>query len=90
MNITNPKCGYLKKFEHRTYVYSSGVRANYIEWCNTNCTGLWGWFFETDPHVSLYKGVGAEDLLADDSTKAYMSFELYDDLIKFKLSCFNT
>ena len=88
--VTNPECGYLKKFEHQQYLYSSGIRSAYITWCDTYCEGLWGWFFVTDPHVNFYKGVGAEDLLEDDSIKAYMSFERYDDLIKFKLSCLSS
>ena len=39
-------CGYEKQFEHNIDMNSNGIMAECIEWCQKNCEGKWGWWFE--------------------------------------------
>lgn len=90
-NVTNPHCGYLKQFTHVVDLNNNGVPRTYIEWCDANCEHLWGWHFWQDTHVQ--KIPWDDDWLPPDevieSTKAYMSFESYDEMILFKLINFS-
>lgn len=85
-NVTNPNCGYNKEFTYVVDLENHGVPSRYIEWCDANCENLWGWHFWQDPHVQKIPWDG--DWLPHDevtrSTKAYISFESYDEMILFK------
>ena len=39
--------GYDKKFKYSICLNSDGVVEDYIHWCENNCTGKWGWGYET-------------------------------------------
>jgi hypothetical protein len=92
--ITNPLCGYEKKFNHHVYLNSHGVDERFVKWCDTNCVDLWGYWFEVGSNRKLGGGSIMSSNISDDDfyidmsdTKAYMSFESIDDLVKFKLCC---
>ncbi len=92
---TNPPYGYLKKFEHRVPMNGPAIRHKYAEWCETYCEGLWGWHFEPwayghDPKDKLGGGASHSSMLVPSPPiQAIMSFELLDDMLKFKLCCLN-
>ena len=71
-------CGYMKQFEFNVDMNSNGVMAECIEWCQLNCEGKWGWWFE--PAVVT---------LTENPTNhwehqnAYMSFERKRDATRF-------
>lgn len=85
-NVTNPNCGYNKEFTYVVDLENHGVPSRYIEWCDANCENLWGWHFWQAPHVQ--KIPWDDEWLPPDevtrSTKAYISFESYDEMILFK------
>jgi Fe-S cluster assembly iron-binding protein IscA len=39
-------CGYMKKFRYNIDMNSNGIMGDCIEWCQVNCEGRWGWWFE--------------------------------------------
>ena len=39
--------GYDKKFKYSICLNSDGVVEDYIHWCENNCIGKWGWWYET-------------------------------------------
>ena len=39
-------CGYEKKFRFNIDMNSNGIMGECIEWCQVNCEGKWGWWFE--------------------------------------------
>lgn len=89
-SVTNPCCGYLKQFEHVVDLHNNGVPSRYIEWCNDNCEHHWGWhFWQTARAKELSKLPWSDDWLppneVTEGTRAYMSFESYDEMILFKL-----
>lgn len=90
LEVTNPQCGYLKKFEYVVDIHSNGIPSTYIEWCNANCKHRWGWhFWQSEKAKALNKYPWHDDWIPPDEvlsgTKAYMSFESYDEMIIFKL-----
>ena len=97
-NVTNPHCGYLKQFEHTVDLNSNGVLSTWIEWCNENCEHHWGWHFKW-PKDEMGNKVWVDDDFSpvgtsiermSKNTKAFMSFESYDEMILFKITHFST
>jgi len=89
-SVTNPNCGYLKKFKHVVDLHNNGVPSTYIEWCDANCEHHWGWhFWQNERAQQLNKHPWHDDWLPPqeviDGTKAYMSFDSYDEMIIFKI-----
>ena len=39
-------CGYDKRFKFDIDMNSNGIMGDCIEWCQINCKGKWGWWFE--------------------------------------------
>ncbi len=58
--------GYDKKFKYSIPLNSDGVVEDYIHWCETNCKGRWGWWFETTERWNTHWD--------SSGNKAYMSF----------------
>ena len=70
------RSGYLQKFRYDIYLNNNGVPAICIDWCEKNCQGSWGWWF--NPHEDydpMYHNVEAQD--------AYMSFQYRRDAVRF-------
>lgn len=87
--VTNKNCGYDKQFEHVVDLESHGVSSVYVQWCNENCKYHWGWHFcQTEKAkkaalIDWHEELDQYQLI--DDTKAYLSFESYDEMIVFKL-----
>ena len=61
-------CGYMQQFKFNVDMNSNGVMAECIEWCQLNCEGKWGWWFEqTDLYDPLRHNWEEQN--------SYMSFE---------------
>ena len=43
--IIRKGCGYNKSFKYSTD-YAKKINMRIISWCNNNCTGKFGWYFE--------------------------------------------
>lgn len=89
-SVTNPHCGYLKQFEYVVDLNNNGVPSTYIEWCDANCEYHWGWhFWQTVEAKELSKLPWSDDWLphneVTEGTRAFMSFESYDEMIQFKI-----
>jgi|TARA_B100001287_G_scaffold233796_1_gene205331 hypothetical protein len=72
-------CGYMKQFEHNIDMNSNGIMGDCIEWCQINCEGKWGWWFEGPPSDNPYHHNWQEQ-------DSYMSFEKKTDATKFWLA----
>ena len=72
-------CGYEKKFEHNIDMNSNGIMGDCIEWCQVNCEGKWGWWFEGPDTNNPYDHKWEEQ-------NSYMSFEKKKDASRFWLS----
>ena len=72
-------CGYEKKFKFNIDMNSNGIMADCIEWCQINCEGRWGWWFEQ-------KNLFTEKWHDWEDQNAYMSFEKKKDATRFWLS----
>ena len=72
-------CGYEKKFRFNIDMNSNGIVGDCIEWCQINCKGKWGWWFE---QTDLYDPMrhNWED------QNSYMSFEKKTDATRFWLA----
>ena len=72
-------CGYMKQFKYNIDMNSNGIMAECIEWCQRNCEGKWGWWFE---QTDLYDPMrhNWED------QNSYMSFENKLDATRFWLA----
>jgi len=89
-NVTNPKCGYLKRFKYTVDLNNHGVPSTYIEWCDANCEYHWGWhFWQSERAKRAASREWHDEWVVPDEvqkgTKAYMSFESYDEMILFKI-----
>jgi hypothetical protein len=77
--IERTACGYQKKFKFNIDMMNEGVPADCIEWCEKNCSGKWGWWFQStdlyDPTLHNYE-----------EQNAFMSFEKKIDATKFWMS----
>ena len=70
------RSGYLQKFRHNIYLNSNGVSEICIDWCEKNCKGNWGWWFNAhDEYDPMYHNIEAQD--------AYMSFQYKRDAVRF-------
>jgi hypothetical protein len=72
-------CGYMKKFKFNVDMNSNGISGDCIEWCQVNCEGLWGWWFEPAGQI-----VDPKNHWEDQN--AYMSFEKKRDASRFWLT----
>lgn len=90
--VTNPECGYLKKFKHVVDLKASGVNSRYIQWCDNHCQYNWGWHFWLNEGARKASRIHwNDDWLPPEEvtngTKAYMSFQNYEEMIIFKITC---
>ena len=61
-------CGYDKRFKYDIDMDSNGIMGECIEWCQRNCKGKWGWWFE---QKELYNPAWHNW----EEQESYMSFE---------------
>ena len=73
------ECGYMKKFEFNIDMHSNGIMGGCIEWCQENCKGKWGWWFEPAGDV-------IHPMNHWENQNAYMSFQRKVDATIFWLS----
>jgi len=71
-------CGYMKKFCFNIDMNSNGISGECIEWCQINCEGRWGWWFEPVGEIENPKNHWEDQ-------NAYMSFEKKRDATRFWL-----
>jgi hypothetical protein len=72
-------CGYMQKFKYNIDMHSNGIMGELIEWCQVNCKGKWGWWFEPSGEI-LHPAAHWEH------QNAYMSFQRKKDATIFWLS----
>ena len=72
-------CGYEKKFRYNIDMNSNGIMGECIEWCQVNCEGKWGWWFEQKDLYDPFRHNWEEQ-------NSYMSFEKKKDATKFWLA----
>ena len=72
-------CGYGKKFRFNIDMNANGIGGDLIEWCQINCNGKWGWWFEPTQEI-------VNPLNHWEHQNAYMSFQRKKDATKFWLS----
>ena len=71
-------CGYDKRFKFDIDMNSNGIMGDCIEWCQINCKGKWGWWFEgKDTYTVAHNW---------EDQNAYMSFEKKKDATRFWLA----
>ena len=72
-------CGYMKQFKYNIDMNSNGISGECIDWCQQNCRGKWGWWFEPagqidNPHNHW------------EDQNSYMSFQYKKDATRFWLA----
>jgi hypothetical protein len=67
--------GYDKKYKYSIFLNSDGVIEDFIHWCEKNCEGRWGWWYETDPIWTTHWD--------SSKNKAYMSFGRQKEATRF-------
>ena len=72
-------CGYQKRFKYDIDMHSNGIMGECIEWCQINCEGKWGWWFETAGHIENPQNHWEDQ-------NSYMSFEKKKDATRFWLA----
>ena len=72
-------CGYEKKFQYNIDMNSNGVAGECIEWCQINCEGKWGWWFEPAGKIE-------NPMNHWEDQNAYMSFEKKIDATRLWMS----
>ena len=72
-------CGYQKKFRFNIDMNSNGIMGECIEWCQVNCQGKWGWWFQGPKSDNPYEHNWQEQ-------NSYMSFQYKKDATRFWLS----
>ena len=72
-------CGYMQKFKYNIDMASNGIMGECIDWCQVNCKGRWGWWFEPAGDIENPKNHWEHQ-------NAYMSFERKVDATMFWLS----
>ena len=72
-------CGYECQFEHNIDMNSNGIMGDCIEWCQKNCEGKWGWWFEQNDLYDPLRHNWEEQ-------SSYMSFERKRDATRFWLA----
>lgn len=73
--IIRKGCGYNKSFKYSTD-YSKKINMRIISWCNNNCTGKFGWYFEDVVDKLLFCKV---------KRKTVFTFEKKYDCFNFKI-----
>jgi len=79
MNEVPDDCGYMQKFRYNIDLNCNGVMGECIEWCQLNCTGKWGWWFEPVGEIDNPKNHWEHQ-------NAYMSFQRKKDATRFWMS----
>ena len=69
-------CGYMQQFEYNVDMNSNGIMGECIDWCQENCEGKWGWWFEPVGEIENPKNHW-------ENQNAYMSFEKKIDATRF-------
>jgi len=72
-------CGYMKRFKYDIDMHSNGVMGECITWCQENCKGKWGWYFEGPVSDNPYDHRWEEQ-------DSYMSFEDKKEAMAFFLA----
>jgi len=72
-------CGYMQQFEYNVDMNSNGVMSECIDWCQRNCEGKWGWWFEPAGEIENPNNHWEDQ-------NAYMSFEIKRDATRFWMS----
>ena len=72
-------CGYQKKFRFNIDMNSNGIMGECIEWCQVNCEGKWGWWFENNNRIENPKTHWEDQ-------NSYMSFQFKRDATRFWLA----
>jgi len=72
-------CGYMQQFEYNVDMNSNGIMGECIDWCQENCEGKWGWWFEPAGDIDNPKNHWEHQ-------NAYMSFEKKLDATRFWMS----
>lgn len=72
-------CGYMQKFKFNVDMDSNGIMSECIDWCQVNCEGKWGWWFEPAGEI-----VNPQNHWEDQNS--YMSFERKLDATRFWLA----
>ena len=69
-------CGYMQKFRFNVDMNSNGIMGECIEWCQVNCEGKWGWWFEPAGEIENPKNHWEDQ-------NSYMSFQYKRDATRF-------
>ena len=72
-------CGYMKQFKYNIDMNSNGIIGDCIDWCQSNCEGKWGWWFEPAGEIENPKNHWEDQ-------NAFMSFEKKLDATKIWMS----
>ena len=72
-------CGYQRRFRFNIDMDSDGIMGDCIEWCQQNCKGKWGWWFEPAGEIENPNNHWEDQ-------NAYMSFEVKRDATRFWMS----
>ena len=73
------QCGYDKRFKYVIDMNSNGIMGECIEWCQVNCEGKWGWWFEPAGQIE-------NPMNHWEDQNSYMSFQYKRDATKFWLA----
>ena len=68
-------CGYMQRFEFNVDMNSNGIMGECIDWCQQNCEGRWGWWYETTKAWETHWD--------SSGNRAYMSFGRQEEALKF-------
>ena len=72
-------CGYDKRFKYDIDMNSNGIMGDCIEWCQKNCKGKWGWWFEGPESANPFTHNWEDQ-------NSYMSFEIKKEATAFWLA----
>ena len=72
-------CGYMQQFKYNIDMNSNGIIGACIDWCQSNCEGKWGWWFEPAGEIENPKNHWEDQ-------NAFMSFEKKLDATRFWMS----
>ena len=72
-------CGYMKQFKYNIDMNSNGISGECIDWCQQNCRGKWGGWFEPCQEI-------INPMNHWEHQNAYMSFQKKDEASKFWLA----
>ena len=72
-------CGYMQQFKYNIDMNSNGIIGDCIDWCQSNCEGKWGWWFEPAGELENPNNHWEDQ-------NAFMSFEKKLDATRFWMS----